>query len=207
MSAKALLISVLAAGAVAAQAQVVFSNISASYTLNPGPSTFAWQTFPDSTAGIIDFVSTADPFKVGAGTGYSTGTSTVSYSVTSTLPITSITMVLQGSVFHSGGVNYLTTVSDNVGSLGSVSGLIQGSDFGGVDGAFTLPLTINFSRAVTSFDVQNMFAIDINGNSLPSESIASIGLIEQNMRTTVPEPASLAAIGLGLAAFLRKRRA
>src|SRR4051812_13136088 len=71
----------------AAQAQTVFSAISASYTLNPGAVTRNWTVAQNQPPMTIDFIGNAPAFKVGAGTSFSTGTSTITYNVVSSVAL------------------------------------------------------------------------------------------------------------------------
>lgn len=206
MSTRVVLTTFLACAAIAAQAQVTYSNISANYTLNPAGGTFSWSAFPAGPSQTIDFVGASPAFKIGAGTGFSTGTASISYDVTPTLSIGSIVMILQGNVADFGRINYTTTITQGSNTLMTISGQILGDAYtGGTDGAFTTPLTAAFVPTTQPFTVTNTFTLDINGQSLPSSSLATLSIVEQNLRP-VPEPASLAALGLGAIAILRRRR-
>jgi hypothetical protein len=189
-----------------ASAQVTFSNVVAPYTLNPGSVTTNWIVNQNGPAGTIDFSGGAPAFKVGDSTPYSTGTSSINYDVTSTAPISSITWTMQGDVEDFGRVQYVLSASNGSGSLGSNSGSILGVSYnGGVNGAFTRVLTLTLSQAVTSFHVTTTLNSDINNQGLPSTSVALVGLVENNMNP-VPEPATLAALGLGAIALIKRRR-
>jgi hypothetical protein len=188
-----------------ANAQVTFNNVAASYTLNPGATTRNWIVSSNGAAMTIDFTQNAPPFKVGDGTGFSTGTSAITYDVTATNAISSIDLLLQGDVELFGRIQVNESVSNINGSLGSLAAVILGSSHqGGADGAFTRTYHLDFSQAVTSFSVTQTLAIDISGQELPSPSIAVVGTVEQNL--SVPEPGSFAIVGLGILALLRKRK-
>jgi hypothetical protein len=196
---------VLCAASAVASAQVTFSNISASYQLNPGSVGGNWISSPNGAAGTIDFTGGAPAFKVGDSTSFSTGTSTISYDVTATNAIGSITWVLQGDVEDFGRVNYTFDVSNGSGSIGSSTGSVLGASYGGgANGAYTKVVTVNFTGS-TAFHVTTTLASDVNGQNLPSTSIALVGTVENNLNP-VPEPASIAGLCIGAAALLRRRR-
>jgi hypothetical protein len=199
------LIAGTAAALQAAYAQANFTVVNAYYTLNSsGP--FAFNVSPNTPAMTIDFIPTAPAFKVGDSTGFSSGVGTIIYTVTSAVPIFGIDMVIQGNVQQWGQIHWTETAESGNTNLGSISGMWRGSSYaGGVDGAFTQTAHLDFSMGVTQFKVKKTFDIDIAGQTLPSDSIATVSLIEQNL-TPVPEPASIVAMGLGAAALLRRRR-
>ncbi len=190
----------------AAHAQFAFSNISATYSMTPSSGTINWIVNQNASAMTIDFTGNAPPFKVGDSTGFSTGTSTITYNVTSTAAITSVDLTLEGDVELFGRVQYTEAVTSGANNLGSLSGSVLGSSYsGGTDGAFTRVLHLNFSQSATSFSVSQTLASDINGQGLPSTSVALVGTVEQNFRA-VPEPASIACLAFGLGALVRLRR-
>ncbi len=154
----------------------------------------------------IDFTPTAPSFLVGDSTSFGSGVGTIIYTVVASVPITGITMTIQGNVNLAGEVNWTETAEAGTTNLGSINGLKRGSSYsGGSDGAFTQTATLNFSQAVQSFKVKKTFDLDIGANTPPSQSVASVGLIEQDLRS-VPEPCSLLALGGACVAILRRRR-
>jgi hypothetical protein len=200
--------ALVAGSAVAVQAaygQATFNVINAYYTLNSsGP--FAFNVAPNTSAMTIDFIPTAPAFKVGDSTGFSSGVGTIIYTVSSAVPIFGIDLVIQGNVQQWGQIHWTETAESGSTNLGSISGSWQGSSYsGGVDGAFTQTAHLTFSQGVTEFKVKKTFDLDIAGQTLPSQSEATLSFVEQNM-TPVPEPASMVALGLGAAALLRRRR-
>jgi len=193
----------LAAGA---QAQFSFNNVSATYSMNPDSGTINWIVTPDPAAMTIDFTQNAPAFKVGDSTNFLYGTSAITYDVTSSAPITSVVLTLQGDVEQYGEITTLEQVTSSGTSLGSVSDTIQGSSYsGGVDGAFTKVYHLDFSQAVTSFSVSQVMGSDIGDQSTPSSSLALVGTVEQNF-TAVPEPVSLVGLALGAIAVVRRKR-
>lgn len=199
------LIAALGSVIYVAQAQATFTVVSATYTLDSsGPFSFA--VFPDSTNMDIDFLPTAPAFKVGDSTGFSSGTATIIYNVVSTVPIIGIDLTLQGDVAQLGEINWAETAEQGTTNLGSISGLKQGSQYaGGNNGAFTQLAHLTFSHSVTSFTIKKTFDMDIANAGAFSSSLADVSIIQQRL-DPVPEPASLAALGLGAMALIRRRR-
>lgn len=188
-----------------AQAQANFTLETAYYTLDSsGP--FAFNYFPDSTNMRVDFTSTAPAFKVGDSTQFGSGAGTIIYTVTTQTPIMGLDMVIQGDVEFWGKVNWTETVESGTDILGIMSGTDRGSSYsGGADGAFTDVQHLDFSRAVTSFKVKKTFDIDIAANRPPSDSVAMVNLIEQNL-DPVPEPVSIVGLAMGGLVLVARRR-
>jgi len=191
-----------------AYGQANFSSISAFYSMTPASGTINWIVNTNSPAYTIDFTQNAPPFKIGDTTGFSTGSSTISFNVTApTLAIKAVDLVLQGDVEAFGRIQFSESVSDGSGSLGTITGSILGASWGGngVNGAFTKVYHLDFSRSVNSFTVNKSFFMDINEQQLPSSSIALVSIVEQNF-TPVPEPASIACLAAGAIALIRRRK-
>ena len=190
----------------AAHAQMSFSGIVATYQLNPGATNVNWVVTPNASSMLIDFTGGAPAFKVGDSTNFTTGTSNITYNVTSSIAINSVTMLLQGDVEDLGRIFYTQSANGPSGSLGTISGSVLGGSYsGGANGGFTRNVVLNFSQAVTSFSVTQTMTADINGQPIPSTSVALVGTVEQNF-TPVPEPATAAGLALGAIALLRRRR-
>lgn len=188
-----------------AQAQATFTLETAYYTLDSsGP--FAFNYFPDSTNMKVDFTGTAPAFKVGGSTQFGSGVGTIIYTVTTQTPIMGLDMLIQGDVELWGKVNWTETVEAGTDILGIMNGTDRGSAYsGGVDGAFTEVKHLDFSRAVTSFKVKKTFDLDIAANRPPSDSLATVNLIEQNL-DPVPEPVSIIGLAMGALALVARRR-
>lgn len=63
--------------------------------------------------------------------------------------------------------------------------------------------TITFSRAVERFRAKKFFSLSAADTA--NFDIAALGIVNQNIQV-VPEPATMAAIGVGVAALLRRRK-
>lgn len=63
--------------------------------------------------------------------------------------------------------------------------------------------TINFSRSVERLRAKKFFTMSATDTEV--FDLASIGLVNQNIQV-VPEPATMAAVGLGVAALMRRRK-
>lgn len=199
-------VALLAALAVGAYAQTTYSNVNAAYNLTPGVGPINWIVTQNVPPMTIDFTQNAPAFKVGDSTGFSAGNSTITYDVTSAVAITSMDLLLQGNVQDFGRIQWEASATGGAGSLGTISGSILGASYtGGANGAFTNVYHLEFSQAVTSFSISETFGLDVNEQTLPTTSIATLGTVENNF-AAVPEPASMAILGMGALALLRRRR-
>lgn len=63
--------------------------------------------------------------------------------------------------------------------------------------------TINFTRSVERFRAKKFFTLSATETAM--FDLASLGIVNQNIQV-VPEPATMAAVGLGVAALMRRRK-
>lgn len=111
-----------------------------------------------------------------------------------------MTLSVLGALSGSGKIFVNEVIEDNAtGDILATHGAL-------LDDPSDMPYTayVNFSRASRDIRVKKSFlltAIDTR-----DFDVASISLVEQRLRTVVPEPASFAALGLGLLALRRRRR-
>lgn len=155
----------------------------------------------------IDFVPGAVPVTVGNNTPHSAATVNIIYEVDSSnaFPVNEIGLVITGAVVEWGRILWTEVVEDVNGVIvGSASGQFLGSSYaGGSDGPFNFSTPVLLSQSLTRYKVKKNFFLGIGPQTLPTTSLASLGIIEQN---AVPEPATIAAVSLGLAALAARRK-
>lgn len=104
-----------------------------------------------------------------------------------------------GTIFFQEQIFELDTLGNEVG--GGPIGVISHAFLPGDSTAWTG--TISFSRSVERFRAKKFFTLAAVDTA--AFDLASIGIVNQNIQV-VPEPASMAALGLGVAALLRRRK-
>lgn len=175
-------------------ALIIFSNV----TINGTPALIAGATF-FTGASDIDFIF--PNAVVGDFQPVRQGVITLTYEATSSDPLSGMSYSLLGGVSGSGLIQFSEVVEDMVNP-----GII------GTAGPFTitnnsqLPFntTFEFSRTSTHIKVKKDFFLIAEPNTEVLD-LARISLVEQNLQA-VPEPTSMAAIGIGLAAIVARRR-
>ena len=148
-----------------------------------------------------------NPILVGDGTNFTNGTFSATYSIAPNpgpaAQLTGFNFVVAGFVQGEAQIAWEKRVVRN--SDGAVlyegDGVISGAGFGGQDGSFVLNFFVTLSQPADNVTVFERFNLDVVG--APGFDTASLLLVEQDW---VPEPASLIALGAGLAGLIGLRR-
>lgn len=188
------------ASAVAAHAELNFSNIDANITFEDN-SSFDLNVLQNNHG--LDITAGNMPMYVDSvNSDHTSATITVDYDLTSTDgSINELDLMFTGWAMGNGSVSYDETVFDtNNNALDSVNGTMgAGSPFVQSD-----VLTFDGQKSI---HVTKTFTLDLgrqtDGIPVGDGSLATIGLIQQN---AVPEPASMAALAMGGLGLLARRR-
>ncbi|MFQ3610250.1 MAG: PEP-CTERM sorting domain-containing protein [Fimbriimonadales bacterium] len=179
--------------------------------LNPGtvtvnvPTTVITTPFPQVT--FQTAAATPNPILVGDGTSFTSGSFnaiyTIDYNPGTGPNLTGFNFVIAGFVQGTASISWFKKVvrnSDNA-IIYDRSGSINGSGFGGTDGSFSIVLNETLDVPANDVTVYETFQLFVTG--APGVPTAALLLVEQDW---VPEPASMIALGTGLAGLLALRR-
>ena len=158
----------------------------------------------------ITFLTAAgapNPILVGDGTTFTSGTFKATYSIApgaSRGNLTGFNFIISGLVQGRARIQWEKRVVRNSdgATLYQDSGAIGGAGFGGRDGTFVLNIFVPLRQPANDMTVYENFSLSVGG-AAPGFDTASLFLVEQDW---VPEPASLLALGAGLAGLVGLRR-
>ena len=166
------------------------------------------QTFPNPLPQVYVIPVAGNPVPIAAGDGlpYTFGQSTVQYTVSGSVPITGVSITTNGFVRGNASVSWTKHVVDldSNTTLLNFSAVFYGAGLGGSDGLTINTQFFNFSTSSSNFRVLD--TIQVFASQAPSPNDIAFAFSFGQEFVPVPEPASMLALGVGLAGLVGLRR-